>query len=221
MEHEHAQGNEMSLLSQTVKRWRELGGIVALDGAGNQQVVTVSEDEATLRAAQWMYYLLTDDAKKALDALPVAAFTTVLKASAYGGVEIAAPPQDSWNVSSWGDWEIKVEHIPKQAGSTSMLDLAIRALKLKDWNEYLTVEVDGEEKKFLLTMEDPKCALRLEEEVSWDAVMNAMGDEVSVEMFGASNTVPQKIVRATMDGNEKIYFVDVGDSFYVCEVQTS
>ena len=68
MEHEHAQGNEMSLLSQTVKRWRELGGIVALDGAGNQQVVTASEDEATLRAAQWMYYLLTDDAKKALDA---------------------------------------------------------------------------------------------------------------------------------------------------------
>ena len=102
-----------------------------------------------------------------------------------------------------------------------MLDLAIRALKLKDWDEYMTVEVHGEEKNFLLAMENPKSALRLKEEVSWDTVMNAMGDEISVEMFGAQNTVPQKIVQVTMDGNEKIYFVDVGDSFYVCEVQTS
>lgn len=220
MEREHAQGFEMSLLSQTVRRWRELGGVVAVCGAGNQKVVTMSEDEATLRAAEWMYYLMTDDAKEALDALPDATFTTVLKASAYGGVEIAAPPQD-WNVSSWGDWEMKVEHIPKQAGCTLMIDLAIRGLKLKDWDEYVTVEVQGEEKNFLLAMEDPKSALRLKDEVSWDTVMNAMGDEISVEMFGAQNTVPQKIVQVTMDGNEKIYFVDVGDSFYVCEVQTS
>jgi hypothetical protein len=213
--------NELSLLGQTVRRWRELGGIVALEAAGNQGVVTESEDEATLRAAPWLYYLQTDEAKEALDALPDVAFTTVLKASGYGGVTIAAPPQDSWNISSWGDWEMKVEHIPKQAGCTTMVDLALRALKLRDWDEYSTVEVDGEERKFLAAMEEPRCALWIVEEVSWDTVMNAMGDAVSVEMFGATNTVPQKIVQATSDGNEKIYFVDVGDSFYVCEVQTS
>ena len=219
---EHPMEHELSLLGQTVRRWRELGGIVALDGAGNQEAVTASEDEATLRSAQWMYYLKTEDAKEALDALPDAAFTTVLKASAYAGVEIAAPPKDSWDVSSWGDWEIKVDHIPKQAGSmTSMLDLVMRMLKLKGWDEYLTVEVNGEEKKLLMAMEDPKCILFIKEEVSWETVMNAMGDSVSVEMFGASNTVPQKIVQATRDGNETIYFVDVGDSFYVCEVETS
>ena len=213
--------HDLSLLGQTVRRWRELGGIVALDGAGNQEAITESEDEATLRSAQWMYYLKTEDAKEALDALPDAAFTTVLKASAYAGVEIAAPPKDSWDVSSWGDWEIKVDHIPKQVGMTSMLDVVMRMLKLKGWDEYLTVEVNGEEKKLLVAMEDPKCALFIEEEVSWEIVMNAMGDSVSVEMFGASNTVPQKIVQATRDGNETIYFVDVGDSFYVCEAETS
>jgi hypothetical protein len=219
---------EDNVFCQTVKRWRELGGLVAVQNEG-KTVITESEDETTLRAASWLFFLRTDVAKGALDALPDAASTTVLKASACNGVEIAAPPKESWNVSSWGDWELKVERIPKQPGvCTSMLDLAVRELKSSDWDEYESVEVNGEEKAYLASMWDPRCALRENENASWDIVMDALGDEVSVEMFGATafssgTTVvpPQKIVCVISDGNEKIYHVDVGDAFYVCQVLTS
>ena len=217
---------EDNVFCQTVKRWRELGGLVAVQNGG-KTVITESEDEATLRAASWLFFMRTDVAKDALDALPDAASTTVLKASAYKGVEIAAPPKESWNVSSWGDWELKVERIPKQPGvCTSMLDLAVRKLKSSDWDEYESVEVNGEEKAYLASMWNPRCSLWVKENASWDIVMDALGDEVSVEMFGASDSSgttipPQKIVCVISDGNEKIYHVDVGDAFYICQVLTS
>lgn len=210
------------MFRQTVKRWRELGGVVAITSGGyaSKTVITETEDETTLRAASWLYFMRTDVAKEALDALPDAAYTTVLKGSAYDGVEIAA--EEPCNVSSWGDWEMKVERIPKQPGvCTSMLDLAVRELKSSDWDEYKSVEVDGEEKAYLASMWDPKCSLVTKENTSWDIVVDALGDEVSVEMFGASGTVPQKIIQATNDGNQRIYYVDVGDAFYVCQVETS
>ena len=61
----------------------------------------------------------------------------------------------------------------------------------------------------------------MEEDVSWDTVMFAMGEEVSEEMFGAGDTVPQTIVQFTSDGNDKVYLVEVGEGFYRCQVQTS
>ena len=47
----------------------------------------------------------------------------------------------------------KVERVPKQPGiCTSMLDLMVRELKSYDWDEYMSVEVNGEDKAYRINV---------------------------------------------------------------------
>ena len=232
----------LTILEDCVRRWRTLGGLVAVD-VGSRLVETLEEEEAGLRALDWLYFVCPDATRVALTALPDADATPVLRASAYAGVSVAAPYKDvegeagggatSWKVRSWGDWEIEVDRIVPQPGMCqSLLDLAIRELQRQSWDELSETHVSGGKVEMCPTaMFNAKSVLRsvvqgVGEEgdamLSWDTVLEHLGENVRVDMFGAEGTTVKQVLKFVADGNDKIFFVEVKCGvFYRCALETS
>jgi hypothetical protein len=79
----------------------------------------------------------------------------------------------------------------------------------------------GEEVHMLATMLDSYSCLKPLEGASWDDVLEKLGEGLEPEMFGAGGTTPAAALQFENDGNSSMLFVDVGDAFYRCTMETS
>ena len=123
-------------------------------------------------------------------------------------------------IESWGDWELWVDMVDKQAcpDSGDFVALAMHELAGDDWDE--TSHVEGM-KELPGSMNDAGAILVPMSVVSWDAVLSKLAQNLDESMFGAAGTEPISAMQWQNDGNTQVYFVDVGARMYRCAMSTS
>ena len=206
------------LFVAVLRRWRELGGIVA---AGEYKGLTslthklVDEGgEIAIREQPWVYLAPGDETEVRLKAFD-SGVTRVLDAT------FGKPGREG--IESWGDWEIYVDRVEKTESCTNLVDLAYYRVMKEVSSQRESIKVqheDGTVEDRVAAMMDARSFMR-PADASWDAVLEKMANNLEVSKFGAEDTAPECVVRYEDDGNTRCFLVDAGPCMYICCMETS
>jgi hypothetical protein len=203
---------EDELFVAVLRRWRELGGIVAA-GKYDGPAVVEEGDEIAIREQPWVFLAPGDETEERLQAFD-SGVTRVLDAT------FGKPGREG--IESWGDWEIYVDRVDKTASCANLVDLAIhRVGQGVDTMDTMKIhQEDGTVEDRVATMMDASSFMR-PADASWDAVLEKMANNLEVSKFGAEDAVPDCVATFEDDGNTRCFLVDAGPCMYICCMETS
>lgn len=206
---------EDELFVTVLRRWRELGGIVAAGEFRGPKVVEEG-DEIAIREQPWVLLAPgppgdeTEAHLKAFDS----GVTRVLDAT------FGKPGRDG--IESWGDWEIYVDRVDKtgSCANWTLVDLAYHRLMGEEGETTKVQQEDGTVEDRVAIMMDARSFMQ-PADTSWNAVLEKMANNLEVSKFGAEDTAPECVVAYEDDGNTRCFLVDAGPCMYICCMETS
>lgn len=210
-------GETSEVFLEVLRRWREIGGLVARDGVdgveGLRLEIVKEENDSDIRENEnGVYFVLGAQCKENLIA-------SQLKGCATRVLHATCGSPGKEGIESWGDWEIIVEKIDKTK-CPDFVSLTIHMLAMKDWDESSTIEgIDESMPVSMMVLADFLIPIA---PPAWDIVLDRMGKNLTPSMFGADDDVaPISVMMYCGDGNTWIFFVDVIDCMYKCVMATS
>ena len=229
----------MPLFERALRRWRELGGIVAVDAhrdcdRGSTMIAIEEGDADSNYPSELPIDLNTRTEKRRFELIKfvLGGGGTLCKGLTHADLKRRYEGCDERvlqgecgpranGIESWGDWSIWIERIDK-ARCPDFVELAMQQLAGWDFDESGAVEVDGEV-HWVMPYAWFAAGSMLQElpSASWPAALDRIGRNIVPSMFGAEGTVPEAVACFYDDGNLKIYFVDIGSCMYVCGLSTS
>jgi hypothetical protein len=203
---------EDELFVTVLRRWRELGGIIAAGEFRGPKVVEEG-DEIAIREQPWVLLAPGDETEAHLKAFD-SGVTRVLDAT------FGKPGRDG--IESWGDWEIYVDRVDKtgSCANWTLVDLAYHRLMGEEGETTKVQQEDGTVEDRVAIMMDARSFMQ-PADTSWNAVLEKMANNLEVYKFGAEDTAPECVVAYEDDGNTRCFLVDAGPCMYICCMETS
>jgi len=118
----------------------------------------------------------------------------------------------------YGDWELRVTRMAKTAACNDLVAFTMYYLSTQDWDEYETVD----DISYPSIMMD-KDRISYQTDPDWEDVSDAFSRDETLTRahIGAENHDIVSIAQWENDGNDKTWFVDVGEFVYLFKGCTS